>query len=81
MSSIYGHVKTINLKVNSWHCDGHIDGCFWLSQEIRVMMDRVWKNFLAADHQLQLLAKRGRRGHDRMVVGFTTTYDINAYHH
>jgi hypothetical protein len=24
---------------------------------------------------------RGRRGHDRMVVGFTTTYTISAYHH
>jgi hypothetical protein len=24
---------------------------------------------------------RGRRGHDRMVVGFTTTCIISAYHH
>jgi hypothetical protein len=24
---------------------------------------------------------RGRRGHDRMVVGFITTYAISAYHH
>jgi hypothetical protein len=24
---------------------------------------------------------RGRRGRDRMVAGFTTTYAINAYHH
>ena len=24
---------------------------------------------------------RGRRGRDRIVVGFTTTYVINAYHH
>jgi hypothetical protein len=23
----------------------------------------------------------GRRGRDRMVVGFQTTYVINAYHH
>ena len=23
----------------------------------------------------------GRRGHDRMVVGITTTYVISAYHH
>ena len=23
----------------------------------------------------------GRRGHDRMVVVFTTTYAISAYHH
>jgi hypothetical protein len=25
--------------------------------------------------------KRDRRGRDRMVVGFTTTYAIGAYHH
>jgi len=24
---------------------------------------------------------RGRRGRDRMIVGFTTTYAISAYHH
>jgi hypothetical protein len=24
---------------------------------------------------------RDRRGHDRMVVGFTTTYAISAHHH
>ena len=24
---------------------------------------------------------RGRRGRDRMVVGFTTTYATSAYHH
>jgi hypothetical protein len=24
---------------------------------------------------------RGRHGRDRMVVGFTTTYAIRAYHH
>ena len=23
----------------------------------------------------------GCRGHDRMIVGFTTTYAISAYHH
>jgi hypothetical protein len=23
----------------------------------------------------------GRRGRDRMIVGFTTTYVISAYHH
>ena len=24
---------------------------------------------------------RSRRGHDRMLVGFTTTYAISVYHH
>ena len=25
--------------------------------------------------------ERGRRGHDRMVVRYTTTYAISVYHH
>jgi len=24
---------------------------------------------------------RGHHGHDHMIVGFTTTYAISAYHH
>jgi hypothetical protein len=28
-----------------------------------------------------LTLARGRRGRDRKVVGFTTTYAISAYHH
>ena len=31
-------------------------------------------------HQVYIYC-RGRRGCDRMVVGFTTTYAISAYHH
>ena len=27
------------------------------------------------------MPRRGRRGLDRMVIGFTTTYAIIAYHH
>ena len=30
---------------------------------------------------LAIVLQRGRRGRDRMVVGFTTTYVISAYHH
>ena len=30
---------------------------------------------------LQHDISRGRRGRDRIVVGFTTTYAISAYHH
>jgi hypothetical protein len=29
----------------------------------------------------ELIRKRGRRGRDRGVVGFKTTYAISAYHH
>ena len=32
-------------------------------------------NFLVTNN------KRGRRGRDRMVVGFTTTFAISVYHH
>ena len=32
-------------------------------------------------HLFSLMSQRGRRGRDRMVVGFTTTYAISAYHH
>jgi hypothetical protein len=31
--------------------------------------------------QKDLINKEGRRGRDRMVVGFTTTCAISAYHH
>jgi hypothetical protein len=29
---------------------------------------------------IYILILRGRRGHDRMVVGLTTTYETSAYH-
>ena len=29
----------------------------------------------------EYIRPRGRRGRDRMVVGFTTTYAISTYHH
>ena len=32
-------------------------------------------------HRIDYMQKRGCRGHDHMVVGFTTTYAISAYHH
>jgi hypothetical protein len=32
-------------------------------------------------HYVINLRQVGRRGRDRMVVGFTTTYAISAYHH
>jgi len=33
------------------------------------------------DTVCQLLTTGGRRGRDHIVVGFTTTYAISAYHH
>jgi hypothetical protein len=37
--------------------------------------------FIYKDVQYTLIFLRGRRGRDRMVVGFTTTCTISAYHH
>jgi hypothetical protein len=36
---------------------------------------------LFADDASLSYSSRGRRGRDRLVVGFTTTYAISAYHH
>jgi len=32
-------------------------------------------------NRMLLYVSGGRRGHDRMVVGFITTYSISAYYH
>jgi len=37
--------------------------------------------FINAIADFLLLRMRGRRGRDRMIVGFTTTYAISTYHH
>jgi len=39
----------------------------------------VTKQFLSVYHDYP--AYWGRCGRDRMVVGFTTTYAVSAYHH
>ena len=43
----------------------------------------VWWTFnsFVSDHSYGCQVCWGRRGHDHMVVGFTTTYAISAYHH
>jgi len=33
------------------------------------------------NHKLVIIRYWARRGRDHMVVGFTTTYAISAYHH
>ena len=38
-------------------------------------------NFGCCQLYINLINSRGRRGRDRMVVGFTTTCAISAYHH
>jgi hypothetical protein len=48
-----------------------------LCEDINLVIKTFWfRNFLIS------VGGRGcRRGRDRMVVGFTTTYAISAYHH
>ena len=46
----------------------------------------VFNHYIIIERYLLTLAlypavARGLRGRDRMVVGFTTTYAISAYHH
>jgi hypothetical protein len=43
----------------------------------------IWKvyNFKINGYSQLLEASEDRRGRDRMVVGFTTTCAISAYHH
>ena len=45
---------------------------------------KLQQNFIPAINiliKIQFYMQRARRGRDRMVVGFTTTCEISAYHH
>jgi hypothetical protein len=43
--------------------------------------DNVVQSIISNVIIITKLNARGRRGRNRMVVGFTTTYAINAYNH
>ena len=45
------------------------------------MEDNILFAFLIPEATDIYYGTRGRRGRDRMVVGFTTTCTISAYHH
>ena len=46
------------------------------------MENNFWTEmFIESSYLLCHCVSRGHRGCDRMVVGFTTTYAISAYHH
>jgi hypothetical protein len=49
----------------------------------RAKVDRVIYPLFCSNKgtNLYLHISRGRHGHDRVVIGFTTTYAIGAYHH
>jgi hypothetical protein len=48
---------------------------------VTIMKRKLSCKILIVDAVNTLLLSRGRRSRDRMVVGFTTTYAISAYHH
>ena len=43
--------------------------------------DKVHRLYSYLKRTLYQINSGSHRGHDRMVVGFTTTYAIGAYHH
>ena len=46
----------------------------------RILIDRD-EDLLVVDDDCVLTVLGGRRSRDHIVVGFTTTYAISAYHH
>jgi len=52
-----------------------------LSQTLHLKAIKVCSSEINVQLQLHHALCRGPRGRDRMVVGFTTTYAISAYHH
>jgi hypothetical protein len=57
-----------------WRQTEHICGHLWHRYSVTVNQENSHFNF-------NLIARRGSRCRGRMVVGFTTTYAISAYHH
>jgi translation initiation factor IF-1 len=43
--------------------------------------NEINSNIVNKVRRLSHIVNKGRRGRDRMVVGFTTTYAISDYHH
>jgi hypothetical protein len=51
---------------------GHVDAVF----------DQIWGGFFHLYYSVCFLFLfEGRRGHERIGIGFTTNYAISAYHH
>jgi hypothetical protein len=55
--------------------------CFSHYASCSVYLAYIKKYFLNILNVCRTFICRGRRGRDRMVVGFITTYAISAYHH
>ena len=69
----------------------HASGTVWVVSNSRQVGGRVMHVYLAIVlhrksvqciiYSIDPFKKRGRRGRNSMVVGFTTTYVISAYQH
>jgi hypothetical protein len=66
-----GHLKENLLFLWIVHLDSLAFGKTW------VICTKYWHSTCSEIY----FTLRGRRGSDHMVVGFTTTYAISAYHH
>ena len=51
------------------------------TSKFQTLIDIMIEDLLALPKSLIHLSQRGRRGTDRMVVGFKTTFANSAYHH
>jgi hypothetical protein len=58
-----------------------MDIILFICQHIINVCNVIYKNVSICMKSTHFLHIWGRRGRDRMVVGFTTTYVISAYHH
>jgi hypothetical protein len=64
-------------------CHSDFNNCFCLFYFIIIVDDKPKLDYTVAKKEnFHLMLRQGvRRVRDRMVVGFTTTYAIRAYHH
>jgi len=67
---VYTVINNNVRQANCWRNQGILTYTpFVLCEEILLLSSHLWLHI------------RGCRGHDRIVVGFTTTCAISAYHH
>ena len=69
--------------VNNVKMQQPIVKAFYMGMFCLTLKERNIKQFLQNCHSLKSPSTEygGRRGRDRVVIGFTTTYVIDAYHH
>ena len=74
---------TTNVQDNSLTISGTIsrDSGFYTCVVTNGLDEERASAILTVKGKNKLLFDGGRHGRDRMVVGFTTTYTVSAYHH